>query len=307
VPLLSTVEFMNKELLSKLVDDFKQTGFGSEMKAARCLLEHGWQVTVSPMFTDLDSRTDREFDVLAELVLTADGRKVEDPLAVLIGLCVEVKKTSAPWVVLRKPIAGLEPSFLDRDRFLFATQNSPVTEDETFRLLTERTPRGFSSWIGYGIHEAFKKPSADQQSYKALTTSIKAARDYFLRTAREYIPIFFDREKRDAADLTVAFRSLSSRPPGDASRVPTIAFAIPTIILDGDLYSVEPLPGDEPDFQKIQFAAVEMRFGTEGYRSKTYTIDIVTLPYLPQYISSLRTGLERGAHQLSDLLLRGHV
>ncbi len=276
------------------------------MRAAHGLVQHEWNIMVSPMFTDLDTHVDREFDILAEKFVTARAHEIEDPLAVSTILCCEVKKSKSPWVLLKRTIDAFSQCHIDTSPLLFASENSPLTEQDTANALFLSAPWGREPWVGYGVHEAFKPPNMESQSYKALTTACKAARESFLRYVTEHIPSWCSPEQREKRDLNIAFRDFVD---GKCEKLPryepplTICVR-PVVIVDAPLFSAEILPNSEVEIREIEYGTFLFRFGTHEYRSKRYTVDIVAIKQFGAFLDAVDKCMITGAEALSRSIVR---
>lgn len=84
----------------KVIANALKSGFESELKVASILSGSGWVVDQSVYYIDRDEQIGRELDILSYRILDDTGEKPEVTCG--INLCMEVKKTVDPFVILHK-------------------------------------------------------------------------------------------------------------------------------------------------------------------------------------------------------------
>lgn len=85
----------------KIIEVAKKAGFDSELKMASLLAKSGWQINQNVYYIDKDEEKGRELDIHAYKIFSATDRKPETNCH--INLCIEVKKTSEPFIFFTNP------------------------------------------------------------------------------------------------------------------------------------------------------------------------------------------------------------
>src|ERR1044071_8269404 len=89
---------MSEELIARLVQDLRKSGFYSEMRAIHACVAAKWECHGSFTYFDKDARATRECDFEAVkqwFELGEDGASIQ-LIARLLG---QVKKSESPWIV----------------------------------------------------------------------------------------------------------------------------------------------------------------------------------------------------------------
>lgn len=274
---------MNPELQQKVIEDLERSGFGSEMRAAKVLLEAGWTVLSGANFFDRDRKRTREYDINGTLDVSRPG---ENDLLVEAGirLIAEVKKSTKPWVVFKTPnLRRLQVSVM-RSKPLFG-DNAPPKTYSAMRSMSDPL-RERLGWLGYGIHESFKNPTARSRWYSAFVKTYKAA-------GYEYE---LDENTRIAFETSKRY---------DPEQPTIIRFYRPVILLDGILFSAELDPNGETLLTEIDAASFDHQFRSPTADFGIFRVDVVTLAALNRYLQDWRNHVI----QLADLLitLRGQA
>ncbi|NBC17715.1 MAG: hypothetical protein GVY18_10420 [Bacteroidetes bacterium] len=261
------------DLEEKIARNLEESGFGSEMQAARLLFDRHWLVTSGHTYFDNDEQITRELDLKANCSrrAIADGKPI---ITVSIFLAVEVKKSSKPWVVLRYEKSddlGLGGGWLQ----LIETSNLPYTGFQFTRHLKALSLGPELGWSGYGVHEAFSSPDKPSRWWAATVTSVKAA---------EHL----------VKGLRMKLGNQTEEPVSDLRASPCfINLVRPVVLLDGKLFSAYIDAQASIIVEEVKFAPYEFRFQTPNYSERrAYYPEIVTLHGLADYSQRLEERLE---------------
>jgi len=173
-----------------------------------------------------------------------------------------VKKSKYPWLIFKKSDNKehskdhwINPSYTKYLGF------KPV---ELSEVLGEYSLRYSLGWLGYGIHEAFKKPSEASRWYSSAVTAIKAA----------------EHHKKIYSEI------------GNLNFSSFLLLCTPVIVLDNTLCSATLDGNRDIEINEIPFATLDFEFMTEKYQSGNYRVDIVQLSRLDEYITfqEIRSG-----------------
>jgi|LGVF01.1.fsa_nt_gb hypothetical protein len=261
------MEKKEPNLLAKVKSDLEKSGFASEMKAIRILADNNWNGSGGQTYFDLDKEISREFDFSA-CRFSTHNLSPETSFTVGFRLYGEVKKSIKPWVVFERPAGKWS---IHTRGSLVTSQYLPYDQSEFRRHFYRSAPQAKLGWVGYAIHECFKKPSHDSASYKALTTSCKAAFYWWQFETDEF---FSDHEKRKETTDPCKYP-------------PEVLYIQPVVILDGLLLSAKLDEKEEILLKHIDHATVSFNFKTSKYKKGNYLVDIVTLTGLLDYIKQL--------------------
>jgi len=251
---------MDDELKRRIAEDLRKAGFESEMLAIEEFSRRpAWICEGSVGYFDKDQDLGRELDLSAYF-----GRSHPLPnggsAQCGIRIVGEVKKSERPWVAFReRPQSGEQ--LIDAWNNVTSNVNLPdrlaLSEDlSRFSLLT------VNGWKARGIHESFKQPSAASTSYAAFVSVCKAA--------------------EAAAD---AEESLFARYRVGHEHSIFFTLIKPLVIVDGILVSATPGSDASIEIEEVPSAAIRFQFRTARYARENYAIDLVTLSYLPRYLT----------------------
>jgi len=242
---------MNAKLQSSLLDDLRKSGFYSEMMAIRACASAKWECHGSFTYFDKDERATRECDfeaVRSWLSLRGDGESVR----VVGRLLGQVKKSEKPWIV-----------FLDRhvraehldDQCEIIIQHADLPDHRSIAdMLRQYSLITRNSWIGSGVHEAFKRPMDTSRWYSAFVSACKAT---------EY-----------------AFDTAAATPNADTQ----FQLIKPVVILDGILVAAELSTDGEPLLVETDSAAFAFEYRNDAYKRPRYYVDVITLDAFPRYL-----------------------
>ena len=118
-----------------------------------------------------------------------------------------------------------------------------------------------NGWQAYGIHESFKKPSQPSQWYSASVSVCKASEDVLLAESWDT-----EENKWDPTE--------------------TIYFVIvkPVVIIDAILLAAEVESNGSLKVDPVHAAPINFAYRTANYRRSSYSIDVVELKYLDEYL-----------------------
>lgn len=260
---------MNKDLEKKLLEDLDKTGFGSEMRSIRAINAAGWTTNAGAAYFDHDASITRNIDVVAVKL----ARNFELELFFEYHLFIEVKKSEKPWVVFREK--DRFPDHGDAWNNPYFNRNAPVQLGDLTPKIRTYSIRNGLGWLGYGVHEAFKKPQDTGRWYGAAVTACKACYDYVRHES---------------------FSSLKDEPSG----YPFLMLTHPVVVLDGPLTSAELNDEGEVTLEEIRWAPFEFEFSTEKYSAERYRVDLVSLDAIPEFLKILDKRVEEMFVELYD-------
>ena len=246
----------NKTLEEKVAEDLIKSGFSAEMRALKIFRNEDWNTTGISTYLDLDERKTREFDIKAHIT----KYERENDTQCFFQVVADVKKTNKPWVIF-KEIPHYDWMLGEKwDSLIFSEGLKKKTE-----VLTEALSKYSLSekigWLGNGIHEAFKKPDQPSRWYPALVSICKAAEHSLKVNSRETT----EQDEETTSD-------------------PFLFFVKPLIIIDGVLMSTSLSEGNDIEVNKIDAATIKFGFQTNNYTRRSYTVDVVTITYLDEYL-----------------------
>lgn len=256
-----------RPLPEKIAADLRRAGFFSEMVSIQHFLDADWQVRGAPGYLDHDSDRYREHDLLAETF----RYRLEDSLpSVMCQLKVvgEVKHSASPWVVFRQPP---DRSRLSIESFcgLSYSPNVPPDRNRLSQVIDDTSLLSELGWQAYGVHEAFKDPNNPSSWYSAFVSACKAAEAAFNAEKSLLDPL--------ASSLVRSFY---------------FTWFQPLVILDGLLFSATLTPTHDVAITPCDAATFRYSYRTSRYAREHYHLDLVTLPFLPRYISLQKRRIE---------------
>ncbi len=250
---------MEEHLYDKLGADLLKSGFASEMKAIQVTRDADWRCSGSGVYFDRDENITRSIDVRANRI----SRNWEIPGGIDLEyhLFIEVKKSERPWVVFIEREDGKDIGDVFTNPRVCI--NPPIPLVDLTPILREHSIRSKLKWLGYGVHEAFKKPQDTGRWYAAAVTVCKAAYDY----VRQDCFKFLEEYEKDRSCLFMTH---------------------PVVLVDGPLYSVELLDSGQLQFNEIEFAPFRFEFGTDRYENATYRVDLVQIGALAKFLGIIK-------------------
>jgi hypothetical protein len=273
---------MNEELKNRVIADLDKSGFGSEMRAVRALLDCKWRAKGGSAYFDEDEQKTREYDVDAYRTLIYK-LTTEKTISNFFHIIAEVKKSDKPWVVIKSPTINKFES-TDAWNNLIFYDYLPVGRQDLTGYLSRDSLVQYTKWKGLGIHESFKPPDTSSRWYSAFVSVCKAA-EYVLKTESWEL-------KENASERTR---------PDLSQQSAYFVFVQPVVILDGILLSSELGQDGSIVLEEIQAAPFEFRFRSARYdRSSSYRVDLITLKGLGEYI----TRCQRRQNTIHEAILR---
>lgn len=252
---------MEEELFKKIKKDLEKSGFGSELKALNIFEKYDYHTLAGHNYFDKDEEKLREIDILAMHNITTRFRDIEYDYFIFNNnyITAEVKKSEKPWVVFKSLNQDTEilRNFINvNNEMIFNNGNDTVLYreiEEELSLLTENWKLKIN-----GIHESFKSPNNPSRWYGACISSIKAiiqvieSNEEFIKSNDKYSNKYFEYQ--------------------------------PLLILDGKLVCAEMGNNFDISLEEVGFAKIEISLKSKSYDSKIYTIDMVTLDNLENYL-----------------------
>lgn len=264
---------MTTDLISKIIEDLKKSGFSSELLARKALIENGWSVNAGYGYLDKDEGKSREIDILATRVSNRAiaGKNI---LHCEFHICAEVKKTEKPWIVFDQQT---HPQLLNCAwNNLISVVNLPCKIPHLATHIAKHSPITLNGWIASGIHESFKNPDQPSRWYSSFVSASKAA-EYYLDNCPEG-----NKETDDIMNNPCEFH-----------------FIQPLVILNGPLYRARLDVAGEIEVSEISTASFRFDYRSKNYTTGSYRIDLVTLEGLEQYLINTATRQE----YISDSIL----
>lgn len=249
----------NKTLEEKVAEDLTKSGFSAEMLALKIFKNEEWNTTGISTYFDLDEEKTRESDIKAHIT------KYERINNELVAQCFfqvvgEVKKTNKPWVIF-KEIPHYDWVLGEKWDSLIFSHGLKKNKNELTKSLSKNSLSEKFGWLGNGIHEAFKSPDQPSRWYPALVSVCKAAEHALKANSRG-----------------------TTNSDENKSTYPHIFFVKPLLIIDGVLMSAELNNENDIDVNKIDAATIKFGFQTNNYTRGSYTVDVVTLSFLDEYL-----------------------
>jgi len=250
---------MNTELAKKIIKDLEKSGFSTELKARKILIDAGWSVNAGYGYLDKDENKSREIDIIATNVVNL---KNEDNTYAHteFHICGEVKKSEKPWVVFDQ---DTHPSLLSCAwNNLITVINLPTSPTKMAGTLAEHSLIKMNGWLGSGIHESFKNPDQPSRWYSSFV-SVSKASDYYLENIAP--------EGKKQTDNIL-------ENPCEAH------FVQPLVILYAPLFRAILTDSGDIELSEIDSAAFKFDYKSKNYENSSYRIDLVTLNGLDDYL-----------------------
>lgn len=257
---------MTDDLLGKVMESVKKSGFPLQLRVADILQGRGYHVAHSLYFVDRDEGKGREIDLrgLFNSSLKADGRDHFVRHCILI----ECKKSARPWVVFTSPSTTYDPSVVD---IAFRGMSSEDAWPSILELFGERfvsrhpfrgvprRGRGYFEPILKGGSGSATDAEFGSNIYSALTTVAKAAIEM--------------RDTRFAAERK------------------SICAFYPIILFEGRLFEAYS-GGNHLAVEEVESVIVSFFYRSRSYADEKFDIPIVRLQALPRLLESLEQATE---------------
>lgn len=247
-----------KPLPERLVDDLLKSGFAAELRVLEIFTAAGWMASSRPEFFDPTLNISRDLDLYAfrqDTSVSSDGQLL---LQADAEAWVEVKKSQNPWVILRAAAPDPDASFMVH--IFCSPPFQGFVEQRRFRqAAAEYCIVTRNGWCGHGIHEAFKKPNSESQSYSSLVKLARASYEHRQRPSSEY----------------------------RAPTFPALYYAKTLIVLDGPLFSAH-VDNNTVQVTPIAEATIEFTAAQSETKRDALYIDVVTIDALPPYLDFIR-------------------
>lgn len=255
---------MKPETIEQIKSDLERTGFASEMKAIQCFTAAYWSSSGGGGFFDRDQNVTREIDLVAtrhEYYFLRENY----PFHCWFRAVAEVKKSKEPWVVFRQTLIPARPEDLTRVQLL-RMDGLPDVSSPLDDAIWEGSLLKSCGWRGTGIYQSFKAPDKPSRWYPAFTKVCKAA-EAELTTLQDEAPS--SSQETEGAEMALDFIQ-------------------PIVVLDGPLVGASLTEEGEMEVEEIDAAPFLFDFRTATYKKSEYRVDLVTLNYLPQYVSDMQ-------------------
>ncbi|WP_230432502.1 hypothetical protein [Plesiomonas shigelloides] len=254
---------MNTELEQKIIKDLEKSGFSTELKVRRSLINAGWSVNAGYGYFDKDEDKSREIDIVATNVenLRHGGKTY---MHSEFHICGEIKKSEKPWVVFDQ---NTHPSLLSCAwSNLISVINLPTSPTKMAQCLSEHSLIKLNGWLASGIHEAFKNPDQPSRWYSSFV-SVSKASDYYL----EHIAPEGEKQTDDILNNSCE-----------------VHFVQPLVVLNAPLFRAVMLDNGEIEITEIESAAFKFDYKSKNYENDSFRVDLVTLEGLERYIESVK-------------------
>ncbi len=253
---------MNTELIEKIKADLEKSGFSSELKSRKILIDNGWSVNAGYGYLDKDENKSREIDILATRV---QDLKFRDKAYIYteFHICGEVKKTESPWVVFEQDKNKLFLSCAWNN--LISAINLPAEPVHISDTLMSGSLIKLNGWEGSSIHESFKKPNQPSRWYGAFVTVVKAAYAYL-----EDISPDGEKTTKDIIENPCELH-----------------FVQPVVVLNGPLFRAKLTSEGKLEVSEISSAAFVFDYKTKNYEKSSFRVDLVTLKDLDNYVKTV--------------------
>jgi len=280
--LVTGIKIMD-DLIKKIKEDIKKTGFVSELNTISKLLKMGWDAEHSLIYEDKDEKKSREIDIIGSNLYK--NEKINFDLDIV--LIIEVKKTSKPWIIFTSEFdkkywrPEIVKSGFNIHKWVdinweqggssFSEPSSRLEPCDIFNyeplsILTH--PDGYNR-IGKAFHEFSKKGNEPSQIYSSLMGLSKAV-------------VFFDElnypDKTVDMDFNPEFKK-------------TLSIYLPIVVLDGNLFEVYNDKEGELNVISKNVISVDSTIISENYSSPRngfrLTHTIVAIDDFENYLGEL--------------------
>lgn len=266
-------------IIKRLEEDARKTGFPSELRAARVLSSRGWTINGNSYFLDPVDKKAREIDIQAHkskhlVIDKKSGEEVKDdqegglfghpnhdlPIGVWSFLSVEVKKSDKPWVVFASERGHSSDWGIN---LLCHKQNTQGLLPFNMPVESHPSIRG-EDFFGRTGYIAFSQPKQDDSTFfGAVVVAVKAALATHLL----------------ASDHGEAWSETST----------DLAFYTPAVVVDAPLFRAV-LDGEKLVFSERGWIPYRLNFLLDDttdrrtYGRNTFIVDIVALERLDDYL-----------------------
>lgn len=206
-------------------------GFPFEMRLAQKLSEHKFRVTQSDYYTDFETGTPREIDLLGRLYNYFEPPKDVGIVEIELFCAIECKATSNPWLVFKQTKA--------RKR----STDCAIADASGARLLqlARKTINGslVDRWgdsAGHGVREAFAE---SDRAFAAVMSALKAA---------------------EATVVAESAKQTAFQKENPDDRQVYAGLALPVVAISGPLFEYTLEADGTPKLQKVPISSVVFRY-----------------------------------------------
>lgn len=261
----------------KVLGWLAKQGFPLEMRLAQKLFERKFRVTQSDYYSDLETGTAREIDLIGRLYEYYEPSGKPGIAEVELFCAVECKSAGSPWIVFKQTKA--------RDWSMYPAISS-VSGEQLLR--SSREPLKVSaieSWsadAGHGVREAF---SENDRAFAAVMSALKAA----------------ESTVSSEAATQLAFQK---QYPEDCNVYAALAF--PVVVISSPLFEYLLKPDGTPVLRRVKVSSIVSRYPRRIENSgKGALVYIVTEEAWPQFIDGAIEYLRIAKQSLPVLLSTG--
>lgn len=255
---------MNPELEQRIRSDLLNSGYGSEMRAAKAALDAGWRCSPSASYFDLEEKKTREIDLNTYKTYHDSELKIYVEYQVL----VEVKSSKQPWIVFSREV----DSKLEREGWSNPSAHAflPLTPATLSDVLNKTSLTKELGWIGYGVHELCKSPNQPSRWYAAAIVASKAA--------AYNASVFYPDDQIPHPEIGEAPQALSFENES------LLAITQPVVVIDASLVRAWLDEAAEIQLEEVDVAPLRLNFRTMGHLQRSFRVDLVTLRSFGQYL-----------------------
>jgi len=246
------------KLPTKLAEDLKKSGFGSELAALQTFHRAAFRTVAGNAYFDNILKCQREVDLSAEkeLISSVSGGWACEAVVSVVG---EVKKSEKPWVVLKSGTHENPYNIYLRDTLIWSQNiraEHTIQEELAKDFLASR-----EHWFGHGVHEGFKKPDVLGRWFKAASSVCRAA------------------------------WSAMAAPRQPQEKLATVIVMQPLVVLDGRLFCATSGEDFQLELSEITRATLLYQETNLSF-NRRFLVDLVVLKSLPSYVDELDSRLQ---------------
>jgi hypothetical protein len=240
------------DLIDKIKNNIKQSGFLTELKVAQILKSKTWKLSFNQSYQDFDENKSREIDIVAYKVYN----DLDIEFQMVINLYIEVKREiDHPWVVFMTEWDHQWPTYgwsiLHCGEGYHKGRSTVFSPKDLDTSLLIRSDRKF----GTAFYEAFKKTESYPKIFKAIIGASKAA--------------YFGKETWGEHPDNLKF---------DPKKGVVIEFMIPLVFVEGQLFEVH-LDNHDLDIRSSTWLPIKLNYSSPRY-VKENRHDLTFYPFI---------------------------
>lgn len=263
----------------KLLGWLAKHGFPLEMRLAQKLSEREFRVTQSDYYSDFETGTPREIDLLGRLYGYFEPIKEAGIAEVELFCAIECKAASNPWIVFKQTKArhwstDSAISSISGAQLLKLSRNS----------LKNSSVEGWSTDAGHGVREAF---SESDRAFAAVMSALKAAEATV--TAEMEKQIAFQKKYPEERNIYAAL-------------------AFPVVAISSPLFEYMLEPDGTPALRQVKVSSVVSRYPRRSENAREgAVVYIVTEEAWPQFMDGAIEYLDLAKPSLPALFSTGKI